>query len=280
MPLVISHSSVLNLCRLIKIVLLMTLIVTQVQINVCSLSSTMYDFTYTQSTMTTLSISLVPISHRKTCRLIFIGRTLKTSIKIGHKAYVFDVLVGDVSSTDLSCNLIVMLRRISIVAMLSIIIGCGTTAQITETTKPTTVTVIITTPPTTIAPTTTTTTEPIDYQQFAVMMATTDISYIEAQRVLHGNCGEWYDLAMMIGWSDNDWDQMLGRVLYRESRCDPTAWNGHDAGLTQINQIHTRWIEDNGWTHPGSMFDPVLNLRFALMLYQSSGCRPWRYLTC
>lgn len=100
---------------------------------------------------------------------------------------------------------------------------------------------------------------------------------IDDARAIHGKCGEWHDLAISVGWTEEEWP-VLSRVLYRESRCTPDAWNGHDAGLVQINQIHTEWIESIGWSHPDSMFDPALNLRFAKMLKDSSGWSPWAWL--
>lgn len=185
------------------------------------------------------------------------------------------------------CNLSVMLRRLVLVASLSMIVGCGggidsLSVTSTSTVPDTTAAPTPTTSTTTTTPTTTTTIDltSIDYQALAVLTATSDPVFIEAERQAHGPCGEWHDLAISIGWTEDDWSLMLSRVLYRESRCTPSAYNGQDAGLTQINEVHTKWIEDHGWTHPESMLDPVKNLTFALALYESSGCRPWRYLTC
>lgn len=93
-------------------------------------------------------------------------------------------------------------------------------------------------------------------------------------------CVEWAPLARQVGWADENIPQLL-RIIWRESRCQPGAWNGHDAGLTQINQIHTEWLNQMGLNHPDSMFDPELNLRFALDLFQSReragkcGWKPW-----
>jgi len=98
---------------------------------------------------------------------------------------------------------------------------------------------------------------------------------VDAARAFHGKCGEWHDLALEVGWTEEEWPWLSG-VLFRESRCQSDAWNGADAGLSQINQIHRKWLSDMGWNHPDDMFDPRKNLTFALMLYRSSGCRPWR----
>jgi hypothetical protein len=68
--------------------------------------------------------------------------------------------------------------------------------------------------------------------------------------------------------------------MWRESRCTPTADSGPDHGLTQINQIHTQWITDLGWTF-ADMKDPAKNLRFAWLLYSGReangqcGWTPW-----
>jgi hypothetical protein len=98
---------------------------------------------------------------------------------------------------------------------------------------------------------------------------------IDEARAIYGQCGEWRSLALEVGWTEDQWPWLSG-VIYRESRCQADAWNGHDAGLVQINQIHREWLSQNGWIHPDSMFDPRANLTFAKMLYDASGCRPWR----
>jgi len=105
-------------------------------------------------------------------------------------------------------------------------------------------------------------------------------AYVEAERAEHGRCGEWHDLAMSVGWHEEEWST-LSTVLWTESRCTPDAWNGHDAGLTQINQIHAKWLNEMGLSHPQDMFDPRLNLWFAYRLYSSReevgkcGWKPW-----
>jgi len=89
--------------------------------------------------------------------------------------------------------------------------------------------------------------------------------------------------AIAAGWpADRQTLETLMSVIWRESRCQPDAWNGHDAGLTQINQIHAAWIADLGLgDHPTAMFDPALNLEFAWKLYNSReqagkcGWTPW-----
>ncbi len=147
--------------------------------------------------------------------------------------------------------------------------------QVITTTIPP-ITVVITTPTTTIP-----NVDNVDWVALAELYASEQeamrTDYIDEQRMLHGQCGEWHDLAISVGWSESDWP-ILSRIMYRESRCTPDAWNGSDAGLVQCNRIHTKWLNDLGWTFPDSMFDPETNLRFAKMLHDSSGWSPWAWL--
>jgi len=100
-------------------------------------------------------------------------------------------------------------------------------------------------------------------------------------------CQEWVPEAVAAGWpADRQILETLMSIIWRESRCQPDAWNGHDAGLTQINQIHTAWIAELGMgDHPEAMFDPARNLAFAWKLYSSReaagkcGWKPWS-ITC
>ena len=94
-------------------------------------------------------------------------------------------------------------------------------------------------------------------------------------RSVHGPCGEFHDMALSVGWTEDEWP-ILSTVMWRESRCTVDAWNGADAGLTQVNQIHSKWLNEMGMQHPESMFDPVLNLTFARKLWEGSGWKPWR----
>jgi hypothetical protein len=102
------------------------------------------------------------------------------------------------------------------------------------------------------------------------------IDWVALARETYGKCGEWHDLAIQVGWPEEEWG-FLSQVIWRESRCQVDAWNGHDAGLTQINQIHTKWLSDMGWNHPEDMFDAEKNLTFAFRLWETSGWKPWRF---
>ena len=94
-------------------------------------------------------------------------------------------------------------------------------------------------------------------------------------------CGVWFPLAISQGWPDNPIIlKTLDRICWRESRGIPDADSGPDHGLMQINRIHTKWLDDLGWTHE-DMKDPTANLRFAWLLYSGReangqcGWTPW-----
>lgn len=98
-------------------------------------------------------------------------------------------------------------------------------------------------------------------------------------------CQQWLQTALQAGWpNDRTILDRLGFIMWRESRCQPDADSGPDHGLTQINQIHTQWITDLGWTF-ADMKDPAKNLRFAWLLYSGReangqcGWTPWS-LSC
>ena len=124
---------------------------------------------------------------------------------------------------------------------------------------------------TTVAPTTTLPPVQLTYEQT-----------VELARAIWGKCGEWRDLALEVGWPESEWPR-LGQVLYRESRCTPSAWNGHDAGLAQINQIHTDWALQMGMVFPTDLFIPENNLYFAYRLWSGReangqcGWKPWSF---
>lgn len=99
---------------------------------------------------------------------------------------------------------------------------------------------------------------------------------IDEARMLYGQCGEWRNLALAVGWPPDQWET-LSRVMYRESRCSPYAFSGSDAGLMQINRIHTEWASIMGWAWPDDLFIAENNLTFALRLYTTSGWAPWRF---
>lgn len=111
-------------------------------------------------------------------------------------------------------------------------------------------------------------------------------------RELYGRCGEWYEPAVAIGWPEEEWP-ILSKVLYRESRCQPDAYNGSDpaSGSRGLLQINGYWCRPSKWTEAGwlqdrgvlsacdELYDPVVNLRAGLLIWlygeQKHGCG-WR----
>jgi hypothetical protein len=107
-----------------------------------------------------------------------------------------------------------------------------------------------------------------------------EASTVEELRAKYGQCGEYHDLALEVGWTEKEWPK-LSYVIWKESRCTVDAWNGHDAGLTQINKIHAAWLLELGYKHPDDMFNARNNLWFAYKLWSSReekglcGWKPW-----
>jgi len=102
-------------------------------------------------------------------------------------------------------------------------------------------------------------------------------------------CGKWFPLAIEQGWPDNPIIlKTLDRICWRESRGIADACSQsdsglkcRDAGLLQINQLHTDYLDDLGWSFPDDMLNPANNLRFAWLLYSGReannqcGWSPW-----
>jgi hypothetical protein len=120
---------------------------------------------------------------------------------------------------------------------------------------------------------------------------TTTVAYVDPAT----KCQEWFPIAVSVGWpNDTETLQKLGRLIWKETRClnitplstDPELakrFNGHDYGLVQANEIHTRWAEELfNMPFEESMSDPTLNLRFGFLLYDATaetgacGWKHWR----
>lgn len=99
--------------------------------------------------------------------------------------------------------------------------------------------------------------------------------------------------ALEAGWpADPVLIATLDLIVFRESTCDPTATGGRDPGSigsigwAQINSAAwcdpTRWYPDGYMQHVGvitscqDLYDPVTNLRAALVIYLRQGSfRAW-----
>ena len=94
-------------------------------------------------------------------------------------------------------------------------------------------------------------------------------------------CAEYVADAITAGWPA-DQAPVLARVMFRESRCNPKAWNGADSnggsrGLLQINGIHEAWLIEAGIiTKLDDLFYPDVNIRAAVHLYRMVGISAWR----
>ena len=95
-------------------------------------------------------------------------------------------------------------------------------------------------------------------------------------------CAQYVADAISAGWPA-DQAPTLARVMFRESRCIPTAYNAQDTqggsyGLLQVNGQHKAWLLETGYiTSLDDLFNPDINLRAALHLYRMVGnsWSPW-----
>lgn len=102
------------------------------------------------------------------------------------------------------------------------------------------------------------------------------VDFTKAKRDMYGDCGEYHDLALSVGWPEEEW-KTLSMIMQRESKCQPDAWSGSDAGLMQINRIHTEWAAQMGFVWPDDLFNARNNLLFSYRLWEASGWRPWSF---
>ena len=93
-------------------------------------------------------------------------------------------------------------------------------------------------------------------------------------------CAEYVADSITAGWPA-DQAPMMARVMFRESRCNPKAWNGADSnggsrGLWQVNGIHATWLIEAGIiTKLDDLFYPDVNIKAALHLYRMVGWSAW-----
>jgi len=93
-------------------------------------------------------------------------------------------------------------------------------------------------------------------------------------------CAQYVADAISAGWPA-DQAPTLARVMFRESRCIPTAYNGTDTaggsyGLLQVNGQHKLWLMQLGYINSlDDLFNPDINLRAALHLYGMVGWSAW-----
>ena len=154
------------------------------------------------------------------------------------------------------------------ILLITLLTSCSNKVESSQ--PPITVTITTTVPVVTTVPVPQTTSAPT-----TTMPDLSGVDWVALAREQYGKCGEWHNLAISVGWPEEEWNH-LQQVIYRESRCQAEAWNGSDGGLTQINRVHTQWLSDMGYKFPDDMFDAEKNLTFAFRLWETSGWRPWK----
>ena len=93
-------------------------------------------------------------------------------------------------------------------------------------------------------------------------------------------CAQYVADAITAGWPA-DQAPMLARVMFRESRCIPTAYNAKDSnggsrGLMQMNGTHEKWLVGMGYiTTLDDLFIPEVNLAASAHLYSMVGWSAW-----
>lgn len=93
-------------------------------------------------------------------------------------------------------------------------------------------------------------------------------------------CKRYVNLARQVGWPKSE-RANLARIMWRESRCTPTAHNPRDPwggsyGLLQINGSNVGWATRMGYIRARTdLTDPRRNLKVGLELWKLYGWRPW-----
>jgi Transglycosylase SLT domain len=84
-------------------------------------------------------------------------------------------------------------------------------------------------------------------------------------------CWRWRTTALEF-FTRDQWSYPVRGIMYRESRCDPNAYN--PSGARGLMQIMPFWADDcGGW--PNRLFRPRFNLRCARHVYEVQGWHAW-----
>ena len=112
------------------------------------------------------------------------------------------------------------------------------------------------------------------------MLISAAITATPADAAVSPVCERYVNLARQVGWPKSQRYE-LARIMWRESRCAPTAHNALDPwggsyGLLQINGSNVGWATRNGWiTSRNDLLTARTNLRVALELWRLYGWSPW-----
>ena len=121
--------------------------------------------------------------------------------------------------------------------------------------------------------TTTTTTAPAT----TLATTTTVLAIIYPPAPTAALCPEWWTLAQQAGWTYEQLETALDRIMWRESRCLPEVRSRtSDTGLTQINDIHLDMLEAAGIS-ADMLTDPLWNLIAARLVADQAESYGWRW---
>lgn len=179
-------------------------------------------------------------------------------------------------------------RPLIVVASAAALVTCGTVlVEATATDPATAATTTTATMPTTTAPPATTTSSTTTS---STTSSTSTTAYELATPPVPYTNHEWIELAVFVGWPDDpDVLSKLDRVITRESRGNPLAWNRQDPGTGSrgLTQINSYWCTPNKYNPDGflqaryvltgcdDLFDPVVSLAASLVIWNRSGWQPW-----
>ena len=126
--------------------------------------------------------------------------------------------------------------------------------------------------------------KPVRALLFALALTSTSVAAVATDAdAATGRCPQYEPLlALYPRWNV----QRMSRIMFRESRCSPFAYNGRNRdrsyGLLQINTKTTPrldlWGELQrrcGLVSRDQLFDPAVNIACGATLHRVYGYRPW-----
>jgi soluble lytic murein transglycosylase-like protein len=108
---------------------------------------------------------------------------------------------------------------------------------------------------------------PLYASETAVRAGPVQVAPPPSAPVYNGRCAEWAGAALDAGWTEDQLPELLDRIMWCESKCEPHAHN--PSGASGLLQIMPMW-------HKGrDAFDPDVNLAIGLEVYEAQGWRAW-----
>ncbi len=111
-----------------------------------------------------------------------------------------------------------------------------------------------------------------------ILAALNQPAHVEA--AVGHKCTQYVNLARKVGWPKSE-RANLARIMWRESRCDPKAFNKNDPwggsySLLQVNGSNVGWATRMGYIKTrNDLFNPRKNLKVGLELWRLYGWKPW-----